>query len=72
LLAPKASRKNYRIAAKAGEDLSTFTTSDMDPTLIALDNKMKALAIHRQKGSRFLKPTSWALYHQSEFKDLLE
>jgi hypothetical protein len=64
--------KNHKIVAKGGEDLSTFTTGDMDPKLIALDNKMKALAIRRQKGSRFLKLTSWALYHRSEFKNLLE
>lgn len=44
----------------------------MDSTLIALDNKMKALAMRRQKGSSFLKLTSWALYHRSEFKDLLK
>jgi len=44
----------------------------MDPLSIALDNKMKALAIRRQKGSRFLKLTSWALHHRSEFKNLLE
>jgi hypothetical protein len=61
--------KKYKIAAKAGEDLSAFATGDMDPTLIALDNKMNGPAIQRQKGSRFLKLTSWALYHRSELKD---
>jgi hypothetical protein len=64
--------KKYKMAAKAGEDLSVFSTGDMDPTVVALDNKMKGLAIQRQKGSRFLKLTSWALYHRSELKDLLE
>lgn len=64
--------KKYKMAAKAGEDLSAFAMGDMDPTLMALDNKMKGLAIQRQKGSRFLKLTSWALYHRSELKDLLE
>jgi hypothetical protein len=64
--------KKRKIVAQAGEDLSTFTTGDMDPVSIALNNKMEALAVRRQKGSRFLKLTSWALYHRSEFKDLLE
>jgi len=64
--------KKYKLTAKAGEDLSTFSTGDMDSTVVALNNKMKGLAIKRQRGSRLLKLTSWALYHRSEFKDLLE
>ncbi len=55
--------KKHKMATKAGEDLSVFATGAMDPMMIALDNKMKALAIRRQKGSRFLKLTSWALYY---------
>jgi hypothetical protein len=64
--------KKYRIAARAGEDLSVFSMGDIDPMVMALDNKMKSLAIQRQKGSRFLKLTSWALYHRYELRDLLE
>jgi hypothetical protein len=64
--------KKRKIVAQAGEDLSTFATGDMDPVSIALNNKMEALAVCRQIGSRFLKLASWALYHRSEFKDLLE
>lgn len=64
--------KKRKIVAQAGEDLSTFAIGDMNPVSIALNNKMEALAVRRQKGSRFLKLTSWALYHRSEFKDLLE
>lgn len=64
--------KTNKLTAKAGEDLSAYSTDDMDPKMIALDNKMKGLAIQRQKRGRFLKLTSWALYHRSTLKDLLE
>ncbi len=39
---------------------------------MALDNKMKELVIKRQKGSRFLKLTSWAVYHRAEFQHLID
>ncbi len=64
--------KRYKLDAKAGEDLSAFSTGDMNPTLVALNNQMKGLAMQRQKGRRFLKLTSWALYHRSELKELLQ
>ncbi|KAH8594886.1 prion-inhibition and propagation-domain-containing protein [Bisporella sp. PMI_857] len=64
--------KKYKLTAKAGEDLSAYSTGDMDPKMIVLDNKMRGLAIQRQKKGRFLKLTSWALYHRSTLKDLLE
>jgi hypothetical protein len=44
----------------------------MDPKMVVLDNKMKGLATQRQKKGRFLKLASWALYHRSTLKDLLE
>ena len=64
--------KNYKLNAKAGDDLSTYTTDDMDLALMALNNKMRALAIKRQKGASLLKTASWALYHGSEFKELIQ
>ena len=64
--------KKYKLTAKAGEDLSAFSTGDIDPTLVALDNRMNGLAIKRQKGSRFLKLTSWAIYHRAEFRHLID
>ena len=64
--------KKYKLTAKAGEDLSAYSTSDMDLMMAALDNKTKGLAIQRQKKGRFLKLTSWALYHRSALKGLLE
>jgi hypothetical protein len=64
--------KKYRLNAKAGEDLSILLMDDMDPAIIALNNKMRELAIRRQKGNSVLKTASWALYHRSEFKELIE
>lgn len=64
--------KKHKLNAKAGDDLSVYSTGDMDPKLVALDNKMKGLAIRRQKKGRFLKLTGWALYDRSALKDLLE
>ena len=61
----------YRLGAKAGEDLALLSATDMDPAVVALENKMKQLAVKRQKGTRVLKLTSWALYHRSEFKHLV-
>jgi hypothetical protein len=63
--------KKHKLTAKAGEDLSAYSTGDMDPQMVMLDNKMKSLALKRQKGGRFLKLASWALYHRSALKELL-
>jgi hypothetical protein len=64
--------KKYKLSAKVCEDLSAFPATDMDLTLMALDNRMKELAIKRQKWSWFLKLTSWAVYHRAEFRHLLD
>jgi hypothetical protein len=64
--------KKYRLNAKAGEDLSIPLTDDIDPAIMALNNKMRELAIRRQTRNSVLKTASWALYHRSEFKELIE
>lgn len=64
--------KRYKLTAKAGEDFSAYSTGDMDPKMVMLDNKMKGFSIQRQKKGQFLKLASWALYHRSTLKDLLE
>ena len=64
--------KKYKLTANAGEDLSVYSTGDMDPKLVVLDNKMKGFAIRREKKGRFLKRTGWALYHRSALKELLD
>ncbi|TVY73352.1 Heterokaryon incompatibility protein s [Lachnellula suecica] len=68
----KSISQKYKLTATAREDLSVYSTDDMDPKIIVLDNKMRALALQRQKKTQFLKLTSWALYHRSTLKDLLE
>jgi uncharacterized small protein (DUF1192 family) len=64
--------KKYRLTTKASEDLSVYSTGDIDPKMAMLDNKIKGLATQRQKKGRFLKLTNWALYHRSTLKDLLK
>lgn len=64
--------KEYQLNAKAGQDLTLFSATDMSPDALALDNKMKQLAIKRQKGAHILKLASWALYHRSEPQGLIE
>jgi hypothetical protein len=64
--------KKYKLNATAGGDLSRLLTDDIDPAIMALNNKMRELAIRRQKGNSVLKTASWALYHRSEFKKLIE
>ena len=44
----------------------------MDSTLVALNNKMRELAIKRQKRSNILKITQWAFYRKSEFESLIK
>lgn len=63
--------RKYKLKARDGEDLSIFTTDDMDPVVMALSNKMKDLAMKRQKSSSILKTASWALYRGAELKDLI-
>ncbi|KAH9203606.1 hypothetical protein DL95DRAFT_418908 [Leptodontidium sp. 2 PMI_412] len=53
--------KKYKLNAKAGEDLSAYSTGDIDPKMVVLDNKMKGLAIQHT-----------ASKEGSALKDLLE
>jgi hypothetical protein len=63
--------KKYKLKAQDGDDLSVFMDDDLDPAVMALANKMKKLAIKRQKGSSILKTVSWALYHRAELQGLI-
>jgi hypothetical protein len=56
--------KRYRKDAKFGDDLATYSASDMDA--------MREPVIKRLNGSTFLKTTSWAIYHRSELKPLID
>lgn len=37
--------KKYKLTIKANEDLLAYLTSDIDPKIVVLDNKIKGLAI---------------------------
>jgi hypothetical protein len=37
----------YKLTTKAGEDLLAYSTGDIDPKIVLLDNKIKALATQR-------------------------
>jgi hypothetical protein len=37
--------QKYKLTIKASEDLLVYSTGDIDPKMIILDNKMKGLAI---------------------------
>ena len=64
--------KKYKLNAKAGDDLSILEPENMNPAVVAINNKMRELAIRRQKDSRVLKTANWALYyHRSELKELI-
>ncbi|KIJ42848.1 hypothetical protein M422DRAFT_170682, partial [Sphaerobolus stellatus SS14] len=64
--------KRYRLNAELSGDPSVYSINDMDLETIALHNKMKQLALKRQKRTGILKIASWTLYHGSEFKRLIE
>jgi Prion-inhibition and propagation len=63
--------KKYKLNAKAGDDLSVLGPNEMDPAVMVVNNKMRELAIRRQRGSSVLKTASWALCHRSELKELI-
>ena len=50
----KISRR-YKLNAKTWDDLSAVSIDDIEPRILSLSNKTKALAIKRQKRSRILK-----------------
>ena len=62
--------RRYALQAKSS-DITVLTPNELDPTVIALSNLMKDLAIKRQRRSSVLKKTSWALYHRSELRELV-
>ena len=64
--------QQYKLNAKTSEDLSVLSSDTMDSGFVALNNKIRELAITRQKRSNLLKITQWTLYHRSEFKRLIE
>lgn len=64
--------QQYKLNTTPDDDLSILSSDSMDSAIVALSNKMRELAIKRQKSSSILKITQWALYRRSEFKNLIE
>jgi len=60
-----------KISKKYRKD-AMYSASDVDARVIALHNKMRELAMKQQNDSKFLKTTSWAIYHRSELKQLID
>jgi hypothetical protein len=50
--ARKEISRKYKLTAKASENLDPLSATDINPTIVALENRMKQLAIKRQKGSQ--------------------
>ncbi|PVH94681.1 hypothetical protein DM02DRAFT_538939 [Periconia macrospinosa] len=63
--------KRYKLERKDGNDLSVLTPNDLEPTVLNLRNKMKELAVGRQKSASVLKTSSCALYYRSQLKNLI-
>ncbi|KAK4040122.1 prion-inhibition and propagation-domain-containing protein [Parachaetomium inaequale] len=66
--------RKYQLDPKheGGDELAEFSAGELEPVSASLNNKMRALAIRRQKGASILKTTKWALFDGSEFKRLIE
>ncbi|KAI0509365.1 small s protein [Xylaria bambusicola] len=63
--------KKHKPSAKAGTDLSTLTTNELDLAVVSWTTKIKEMSVKRQKNTSFLKRTVWAIYHKSEFEELI-
>ncbi|KAI1737227.1 small s protein [Xylaria scruposa] len=64
--------KKHKLSTKAGADLPIInTTNELDLAIAAYSNEMKEMSVKRQQTSSFLRRTSWAIYHKSEFEELI-
>jgi hypothetical protein len=50
--------KTYRLEMKTRDDLTPLAPNDLDPTVFGLRNRMKELALRRQKGASVLEMSS--------------
>ncbi|KAH0541568.1 hypothetical protein FGG08_003980 [Glutinoglossum americanum] len=62
----------YKSKAKSTDLALHDSTIDLEPDLLSLHNKMRDLAINRQKRTGFAKKAAWALYDQKQFSRLIE
>ncbi|KAH8745766.1 small s protein [Hyaloscypha finlandica] len=59
----------FKIKADAGA--IALPDDPTDFAVVAINNKMRDLAIKRQKGASFVKVTSWAIHHGAALKTLI-
>ena len=69
--AEKVSAK-YKMKAKPGDLIAYNADADLEPDLRSMHNKMRELAIKRQKRSSFAQKAAWALYEEKHFHRLIE
>ena len=69
--AEKVSAK-YKMKAKPGDLVAYNVNADLEPDLRSMHNKMRELAIKRQKRSSFAQKAAWALYEEKHFNRLIE
>jgi hypothetical protein len=69
--AEKVSAK-YKMRAKPGDLVAYNADADLEPDLRSMHNKMRELAIKRQKRSSFAQKAAWALYEEKHFHRLIE
>ncbi|KAI9831154.1 MAG: hypothetical protein M1819_005242 [Sarea resinae] len=67
----EAISKSDQVNMMAAEDVNIDPAGDMDSKLLAINRKMRLLAMKRRKGSSLLHTTRWALYHRTQLKDLV-
>jgi len=69
--AEKVSAK-YKMKAKPGDLVAYNVNADLEPDVRSMHNKMRELAIKRQKRSSFAQKAAWALYEEKHFNRLIE
>jgi len=69
--AEKVSAK-YKMKAKPGDLVAYNVNADLEPDLRSMHNKMRELAIKRQKRNSFAQKAAWALYEEKHFHRLIE
>jgi hypothetical protein len=64
--------KGFKLGAKPSDLAVCDPSTDMEPMLLSLHNKMRDLAIRRQKGTSSKEKIVWALYKSKQFERLVE
>lgn len=64
--------KKFDKGSRGSGEIGTGPTTDMDADLDAIHQKMRNLALKRQKQSTFTQKAKWALYEEKQFKRLIE